>query len=69
MAEAGHAVTDDAHNVGLRHSQMAFGIVFCIAQHYRFHYETDFGLYMGGICNLSLDILVTSGRGSARLSL
>ena len=34
MAEAGHAVTDEAHKVPEpRHSHTAFGIVFCIAQH------------------------------------
>ena len=53
MAEAGHAVTDEAHNVEPRHSQTAFGIVFCIAQHGRFHYETDCGLYVGGLAEFT----------------
>ena len=52
MAEAGHAVTDEAHNVEPQHSQTAFRNVFCIAQHGRFHYETDCGLYMGAICKI-----------------
>ena len=52
MAEAGHTVTDEAHHVEPRHSKTAFGIVFCIAQHGRFHNETDCGLYMGGICRI-----------------
>ena len=62
MAEAGHAVTDEAHHVQEpRHSHTAFGIVFCIAQHGRFHYETDCGLYMGGICiNYHLTFLFNS---------
>ena len=52
MAEAGHAVSDEAQTEP-RHSQTAFGIVFCIAQHGRFHYETDCGLYMGGLAEFT----------------